>query len=89
MFASLPTLTYHCICTQSGLGFFFLAQVGLKCQNYGSVCKLIIEKVFGVTSTMKFHFDADLSENTIPKIPLLIYISKQKVISSQNLEPVI
>lgn len=69
--------------------FFFLAQVGLKCQNYGSVCKLIIEKVFGVTSTMKFHFDADLSENTIPKIPLLIYISKQKVISSQNLEPVI
>lgn len=49
---------------------FFLAQDGLKCQNLGSVCKLIIKKVFGVMSAVKFHFDADLSENTILKILL-------------------
>lgn len=52
-----------------------MAQVGLKWQNLGSVCKLISEKDFGVTSTLKFHFDADFSENTILKILLLIYIS--------------
>ena len=51
--------------------------------------KLIIEKFFGIMSTVKFHFDADLSENTILRILLLIFISKQKVISSEDLEPVI